>query len=94
MYYPILLTVYIVCLSILSIVAFASYASDKFRAKSGAVRIQEKTLLALAVFGGAVGAFLARLIFRHKTKKLSFSIVVGLSLTAQIGVLALMLILL
>ena len=48
--------------------AFALYGIDKYKAKTGAWRIPEKTLLGIAVLGGGVGALAGMRFFRHKTK--------------------------
>ena len=55
-------------LILLSIITFFAYMSDKNKAKKGAYRTKEKTLLLLSLFGGAFGGYPAMLIFRHKTK--------------------------
>ena len=54
--------------AVLSIVTYFTYAIDKKKAKKGARRIPEKTLLCMSFFGGAAGGFLAMQICRHKTK--------------------------
>lgn len=46
---------------------------DKQRAIAGTRRIAEADLLRLAMIGGTPGAFLARRMFRHKTRKQPFS---------------------
>jgi uncharacterized membrane protein YsdA (DUF1294 family) len=51
---------------------YAMYAIDKRRARAGAYRISENTLLMLALIGGTFGAFTARWILRHKTRKEPF----------------------
>jgi len=48
------------------------YGVDKLRAKKGGWRIPEKTLLALALLGGGVGAFLGMRLFHHKTRHPKF----------------------
>ena len=45
---------------------------DKDSAKRGARRTREDTLLLLVALGGALGAGLAMLLFRHKTSKRPF----------------------
>lgn len=55
-------------LILLSLITFFAYGADKRKAKKGAYRTKEKTLLLLSFFGGAFGGYPAMLIFRHKTK--------------------------
>lgn len=55
-------------LAIVNVVAFVLYGLDKYKAKTGAWRIPEKTLLGIAVIGGSVGALAGMNFFRHKTK--------------------------
>ena len=64
----IVILVYAAYLVLLSIVTFFAYGADKRKAKKGAYRTKEKTLLGLSFFGGAFGGYPAMLIFRHKTK--------------------------
>lgn len=54
-------------------VAFAAFGLDKARAEAGGWRIGEGALLALAWAGGTLGAYAGRAMFRHKTRKASFS---------------------
>lgn len=56
----------------LSVAAFAAMARDKYQAVRGGYRIQETTLLSLAILGGGPGALLAMLLLRHKTRKPAF----------------------
>jgi uncharacterized membrane protein YsdA (DUF1294 family) len=49
------------------------FHQDKQRAIAGTRRVREAHLLGLALIGGTPGAFLARRLFRHKTKKQPFS---------------------
>ena len=60
---------------IVSIIAFIAYGADKMKAIKGRYRTPEITLLALALFGGAFGAFLGMCLFRHKTKHWYFWVV-------------------
>ena len=53
--------------------AFAAFGIDKMLAEAQAWRIREATLLQLAFFGGTPGAYAGRAMFRHKTRKVSFT---------------------
>ncbi len=52
----------------MSLITFFAYGIDKLKAKKGAWRISEKTLLLLGALGGALGGLLGMKAFRHKTK--------------------------
>jgi len=58
---------------------------DKSRAIAGLRRIPEADLLGLALIGGTPGAFLARQLFRHKTRKQPFSAWLMLIAVVQAG---------
>lgn len=60
---------------ILNLTAFAFFGIDKALAKQGGWRISEKILLVLSLFGG-IGAFLGMKLFRHKTQKPLFKLLV------------------
>jgi uncharacterized membrane protein YsdA (DUF1294 family) len=64
---------------------------DKGRAVNGGWRVSESSLLVLAAIGGTPGAFLARRLFRHKTRKQPFStnlmVIAALQCGAAIGLL-------
>ena len=72
-----------IALLVLSIITFCVYVADKKKAKKGAWRISEKTLLTLSFFGGAVGGFAAMYTARHKTKHWYFFAVNLLGLVWQ-----------
>ncbi len=91
MYQLILMLVYFAYILVMSFITLVLYGRDKKLSRGGDIRIKEKTLLAMAAAGGALGAFAARYIFSHKTKKLYFSIVIGVSLVLQALVLLAML---
>lgn len=59
---------------------------DKSRARAGERRIPEANLLGLALIGGTPGAFLARHLFRHKTRKQPFSTQLWMIAAVQAGV--------
>ena len=69
-----------------SVAAFFAYGWDKLRAKRGAMRVRESTLLALTILGGALGALAAMLAFRHKTQHTLFWFVGVVSLFVQITI--------
>lgn len=74
----------------INLLAFLCFGIDKHIAQvngRGGVqhrRIPEATLLGLAAVGGAMGAWLGMLVFRHKTQHKKFTILVPLILLAQI----------
>ena len=60
----------------MSIVTFILFGADKLRSRRGAWRIPERVLLACAFLMGATGALAGMYMFRHKTRKLRFRILV------------------
>ncbi len=62
----------LIYLGVINIVGFFAMGIDKAKAKAKAWRIPEKTLLTIAVLGGAIGVWLGMETFRHKTKHLHF----------------------
>ena len=58
-----------------SIPTFAIYGIDKAQAKRDGWRVPESLLHALALGGGVIGAWAGRLVFRHKTQKPEFLVV-------------------
>jgi len=58
---------------------------DKWRAIAGERRIPEADLLGLALIGGSPGAFAARHLFRHKTRKEPFSTQLMVIAAVQVG---------
>ena len=78
-------------LLVLNLATWASYRWDKRQAgRTGARRIPERTLLALAWLGGWIGALVA--VYghrrRHKTRKLRFLIPLWLAVFCWLAVLA------
>ena len=63
----------------LSLVTLALYGWDKLQARREGRRVPEKTLHGLALLGGFAGAWLGMSLFRHKTRKPMFALVVGVA---------------
>ena len=63
-------------LFVINVLAFGLYSIDKRRAYYNRWRIPEWVLLVSAIVGGAYGAGMAMLLFRHKTRHRSFQIIV------------------
>ena len=75
---------FVVYLLVVNLITFFLYGIDKRRAVRKAWRIPESVLIGFAAIGGSVGAFLAMLVFRHKTKHAKFTVGVPLIMLAQI----------
>ena len=75
----------IIIFAAISLITFCLYGADKSKAKRGAWRIPEKTLLLFSFLGGAVGGSLAMSLFRHKTKHWYFVAVNAIGLIWQVG---------
>ena len=56
-----------------NLITFTMFGLDKRLAEAGSLRIPERSLLALAFWGGTPGAYAGRHVFRHKTRKQPFS---------------------
>ncbi len=52
---------------------FVMFGWDKVQAEKFQWRVSEATLLRLALFGGSLGAYAGRALFRHKTRKQPFN---------------------
>ena len=65
---------------VVNVLAFFLFNNDKHRAVYVKRRIPEAVLFFFAIIGGAFGAWMAMLMFRHKTEKPLFSIGVPIML--------------
>ncbi len=74
----------IIYLIFIFLITFFIFGIDKSKAKNNKERIKEKTLLFYTAFGGALGAFIGRILFRHKTDKIYFSMTIYFSLLLEI----------
>lgn len=79
-----ILKYFIIYLIVINIIAFLAMYIDKRKAKYGKWRIPEQTLFVLALIGGSIGAIAGMYTFRHKTKKLRFSVGFPVILILQI----------
>lgn len=61
-------------LLMVNLIGFFMMWSDKRRAKWGKWRIPEQTLFIVTALGGGIGTIAGMYTFRHKTKKLKFTI--------------------
>jgi uncharacterized membrane protein YsdA (DUF1294 family) len=57
----------------INLITFLAFGLDKLLAETRSWRIAETTLLLWALVGGTPGAYAARTVFRHKTRKQPFS---------------------
>ena len=69
------MTPLLLALGAMSLIALAAYGADKAKAQAHRWRIPESVLLLLGFLGGAAGALLGMLIFRHKTRRWYFWLV-------------------
>ena len=74
-------------LILLNLIAFIAFGYDKQLAKSRKNRISERSLFLLLFFGGIIGGILGMLVFRHKTNKNSFKLVVFSIVILQLALL-------
>ena len=64
----------LIYLVIINLIGFFMMWSDKRRAKWGKWRIPEQTLFIVTALGGGIGTIAGMYTFRHKTKKLKFTV--------------------
>ena len=72
-------------LTIINAAAFLLMLIDKQKARRGAWRIPEATLIWIAILGGSVGSLLGMYLFRHKTRHLKFTVGIPLILFLQLA---------
>ena len=73
--------IYFVVVNFLSILMFFI---DKKKAEKNLWRISEKALILVSILGGSVGALIGMYTFKHKTKKLKFTVGIPVILILQI----------
>jgi len=73
-------------LIIISLITFLFYGYDKYQARNHNTRIPEVILHLLTLLGGTLGAFLGQVLFRHKTKKWKFQLVLSMMVQVEMMV--------
>ena len=68
---PQMITTYLI---LINAVGFVLMLSDKRRARRGAWRIPEATLMTVALAGGSIGTMAGMYLFRHKTRHSKFTL--------------------
>ena len=58
----------------INFIGFLAMLIDKHKAKKGKWRIPEKSLFTITLLGGGIGTITGMYLFRHKTKKLYFTV--------------------
>ncbi len=74
----------IIYLIIINLIGILAMYIDKKKAIKGSWRIPEKTLIMISVLGGGIGALIGMYLFRHKTKKLKFTIGIPVIIICEI----------
>ena len=75
-------------IAVMTLIGFALMGMDKRRAIQKAWRIPERTLFLIAYLGGGIGSLIGMYLFRHKTKHISFVLLIPVA--AAISLLALL----
>ena len=81
MNFYLILAIYVI---VINITSFITMKIDKELAKKHMWRISEKTLFLLALFLGATGIFSGMYTFRHKTKHISFAVIITILIIINI----------
>ncbi len=74
-------------LGVISVIAVIVTIADKVKAKRGAWRVPENTLLLLSALGGSIAMLVTMLLIRHKTKHLKFMLGIPIIIVLQIPLL-------
>lgn len=75
----------IIYLIAINVIGFIIMFVDKQKAKKGGWRIKEITIFVITLLGGGVGTIAGMYTFRHKTKKLKFTLGLPVVLIMQIA---------
>ena len=74
-------------IAVWNVAVFLIYGIDKLKAMNNSFRISEKFLISCAFLMGGIGALSGMQVFRHKTKKPKFKILIPLSVICNLAVL-------
>lgn len=74
----------IIYLLVINVIGFLAMGFDKWKAKKGRWRIPENTLFMFTILGGGIGTIAGIYAFRHKTKKLKFTVGMPVILVLEI----------
>ncbi len=72
-----------IILALINIIAFILVAVDKRKSESAGRRVPEVYFFVWAIFMASPGVLAGMFVFRHKTRKLSFVLGIGLLLIQQ-----------
>ena len=72
-------------LTIINAAGFLLMLIDKQKARRGAWRIPEATLIWVTILGGSIGSLIGMYFFRHKTRHLKFVLGIPVILFAQLA---------
>lgn len=70
--------------ALISLITATVTLADKIKAKKGAFRVPENTLIILALFGGSVAEYFTMRLIRHKTLHKKFMIGLPLIIILQL----------
>lgn len=77
---------FILYIILINAIGFATMALDKFKAQKGYWRTPEKTIFVITLLGGGIGTISGMYTFRHKTKKLKFTVGLPTILISEIAI--------
>lgn len=69
----------------LNVAAFLLFLIDKIQSQTRGMRVPERLLHFASFLGGSVGALIAMHIFRHKTRKIGFQLILIVLILIQIA---------
>ncbi|MBR6807737.1 MAG: DUF1294 domain-containing protein [Clostridia bacterium] len=79
---------FLIWIGILSLLAVIFTVSDKVKAKKGAWRIPEATLITVSLLGGSVMMYCTMRFIRHKTRHAKFMVGIPVIIVLQIAAVA------